>query len=170
MILLPPDKYYPYDEKIEDRYYYSFKTNFEVVYEIVFKPSPYVFGEEKEYAHLLYEFSVLASFAGPQSYVRDDLIAETIVAIFIDFYNRFDENVCFYICDSSDGKQFVRKRKFDSWFVEYNKGAFMKFDSLLKDTDGVEYPVAIILTKANKYLKEISQAFGQLISGINEGK
>lgn len=164
------NEHYPFEKPGASRREYTFLTGYEVIYRILFKPSPYVFGEDKPYAHLIYEFSILAEFAGPQSYVRDDLIAPTVVAIFLDFYNRNDQNVCFYICDSSDGKHHVRARKFDMWFRQYNRGAFSKLDSDLLDTNGDTIPVSIILTKSNIYLEAINQAFLQLITGYNDEK
>jgi len=170
LLFLPPENYYLFDKIESHRNIYLFKTSHDVEYKVIFKPSPYIFGEDKPYASLLYEFSVLAQFAGPQSYVRDDLIAPTVVAIFLDFYNQHDENVCFYICDSADGRQHVRKRKFDMWFNEYNRGAFLKLESEIKDTDGNWYPVAIIMKKDNVYRNDIAKAFSNLISGYNDDK
>ena len=165
-----PENYYLYYKAEGYDSAYFFKTSYDVEYKVIFKPSPYIFGEDKPYAYLLYEFSVLAKFAGSHSYTRDDLIAPTVVAIFLDFYNRHDENICFYICDSSDGRQHVRKRKFDMWFNEYNRGAFLKLDSEIKDIDGVWYPVAIIMKNDNVYRVDIIEAFLNLISGYNEEK
>jgi hypothetical protein len=149
---------------------YIFFTNFEVEYTLQFKSSPYVFGEDKPYASLLYEFSVLAQFSGPHSYVRDDKIAATVVAIFIDFYNGKGENISFYICDSSDSRQHVRKRKFDGWFGEYNKGAFFKLDGEIKDEEGIRYPVAIIIRSNNPFKDQLAVDFVNLLAGLNEGK
>ncbi len=105
-----------------------------------------------------------------QSYVRDDLIATTVAIIFLDFYNHHDENVCFYICDSADGRQHVRKRKFDMWFSQYNRGAFMKIDAVIKDTPGIDYPVAIILKRTNTYRNDIFYDFLKLIDRYNNEK
>lgn len=165
-----PDEYYPFKNVGGQTNKFFFRTLYDVEYTVVFKPSPYIFGEEKPYAQLLFEFSILAKFAGLQSYVRDDLIAATVAAIFLTFYNEHDQNVCFYICDSSDGKQHVRKRKFDMWFNQYNHGAFSKFDSYLNDADGVVYPVAIIMASDNLYREDISRAFTNLITGYNDEK
>lgn len=147
-----------------------FETVRGIIYTVIFKPSSYIFGEQQPYASLLFEFSILAKFSGPESYVRDDLIAPTVVAIFLDFYNSHDENISFYICDSSDGKQHVRKRKSDMWFDEYNRGAFIKIDSDIKDAEGTKYPVAFIMRSENKYRKELINAFSELIAEYNDGK
>lgn len=171
MELLPtPENYYLYDKVKNYDTAYFFKTTYEVEYKIIFKPSPYIFGESKPYARLLFEFSVLAKFAGSHSYMRDDLIAPTVVAIFLDFYKQHDENVCFYICDSSDGKQHVRKRKFDMWFNEYNRGAFVKLDAEIKDSAGIWYTVALIMRNNNFYRREIIESFTNLVVTTNDEK
>lgn len=171
LMLQVPDKHYPFSFKQKDAFsLYTFNTIAEVGYTIVFKPSPYLFGEEKPYAFLLFEFSILAKFAGPQSYVRDNLIAPTIIAIFLDFFEKNNRNVSFYICDSSDGRQHVRKRKFDSWYDEYNRGAFIKLDDIIRDEKGILFPVSIIMYKQNPFLKEIAEAFWILVEENNKGK
>lgn len=167
---LPEENYYFFYKTESNNTAYFFKTKFKVEYKVIFKPSSYIFGEEKIYASLLYEFSVLAKFEDVQSYRQDDLIAPTVAIIFLDFYNQQDKNVCFYICDSSDGRQHVRKRKFDTWFNNYNRGAFIKLDSELKDTDGINYPIAIIMRNNNIYKTDIVKAFSILISGYNDEK
>jgi Family of unknown function (DUF6169) len=162
--------FYSFIKKEGPKEEYGFVTTYNVEYTIKFKSSAYIFGEDKPYAPLLYEFSILAQFSGPESYVRDDRISATVVAIFIDFYNRKSENISFYICDSSDSRQHVRKRKFDSWFSEYNKGAFIKFDGEIQDRDGVRYPVAIIMRHNNPFKNELAVDFVNLLAGINDGK
>ncbi len=108
-LLLPDENHYVFYKEESYHTAYFFKTINDVEYKVVFKPSPYIFGEDKPYASLLYEFSVLAKFEGPHSYLRDDLIATTVAVIFLNFYNYHNENICFYICDSADGRQHVRK-------------------------------------------------------------
>ncbi len=149
---------------------YFFKTIFDVEYKVILKPSPYLFGDAQPYADLLYEFSLLAKFTSTHSFQRDELIAPTIATIFLDFYNGANQNVCFYICDSSDNKQHVRKRKFDTWFDKYNRGAFLKLDAILNDTNGTQYPVSIVMRKNNLYKDDLLKAFTNLISGYNDEK
>lgn len=80
-----PEEYYLFERVEDQRIEYFFKTIHDVEYKAIFKPSPYIFGEDKPYAPLLYEFSVLAKFSGPKSFVRDDLIAPTVVQSFLIF-------------------------------------------------------------------------------------
>jgi hypothetical protein len=67
-----------------------------------------------------------------------------------------------YICDSSDLKQSVRKRKFDQW-VEYFKGQeFAKVNSTINDLDGRVYHNALIIRRDNPHYIEITEAFIKL--------
>ena len=150
---------------------YIFQIVAGIIYEIKFKPSPYLFSNAL-FANYTYEFS-LALIYKPPDYINlpDILLAPTVINIFLDFYNRFDNNnITVYICDSLDYKQHVRKRKFDTWFNEYNKGMFVKLDEEIKDTDGIEYPVAIIIKPLNPYRQQIFEAFISLIDSYNDGK
>lgn len=140
---LPGYEYYEYVFEGGINNLYSFQTWCGVVYEIKFKPSPYIFGEDSVFAPYVYEFSILISYK-PEGVIKlasDKLIPNTVVTIFLDFYKNNDNNVCIYICDSSDSKQHVRKRKFDLWFLQFNKGDFIKIDEKFIDRDGTEYPV-----------------------------
>lgn len=106
---------------------YLFQIVAGIIYEIKFKCSQYLFKSEV-LSYFIYEFS-LAVLHKPVNYINlpDKLIAPTVVNIFLDFYQRFhDDNITIYICDSSDFRQHVRKRKFDQWFNEFNAGAFIK--------------------------------------------
>ena len=167
---LPPEEHYVFYKEESRNTAYFFTTIHDVGYKVVFKPSSYVFGEDKPYASLLYEFSVLAKFSGPQSYVRDELIAATVAVVFLHFYHLHDKNVCFYICDSSDGKQHVRKRKFDMWFQQYNRGAFIKLDQEIRDADGSRYPVAVIMRYENPFRIQVIEDFINIINSYNRDK
>ncbi|MBC7643175.1 MAG: hypothetical protein H7174_12720 [Flavobacterium sp.] len=109
---------------------YFFETNEEVIYEIVFKPTPYLFELKNiEIIENTFEFSILLKYnPNPKTPSNDKKIGATVVAIFIDFYSRRNKAISVYICESSDGKELARKRKFDHWFQEYNDDIFVKVD------------------------------------------
>ena len=107
-----PERHYPFEISDNLPFSYNFFTINDIEYEVIFKATPNILGDNYILGHLLYEFSMLARFAGPQSYVRDDLIGATVIAVFLDFSNKHDRNICFYISDFRDEKQHVRSRKF----------------------------------------------------------
>ncbi len=150
---------------------YTFQTANLIIYEVKFKPTPYLLGESSSFAPHVYEFSIIVAdnptAANP---AFDDRTSHTIAAIFTSFYNRSDELIIIYICDSSDGRQLTRQRKFNSWFYSFVEEDLVKYDDILRDVDGEKYPVALILKEQNPYKAEIISEFIALISGYNVGK
>lgn len=150
---------------------YSFITVSGLVYEVRFKPTGYIFGEA-DFSSYVFEFSLLLVHKpeGPVKIASDMRIPNTVVLIFLNFFGRQSKNICLYICDSSDFKQNVRKRKFDRWFADYNNGNFTKLDETLLDKDGTEFPVSLIMRLDNPYRKEVADAFFELAASINNEK
>ena len=95
----------------------------------------------------------------------DEKIPYTLFKIFADFYNYNENNVCVYICESSDGKQFVRERKFIQWFRYFNDGGYIQITESLKNEYGIEYPIGMILKLRNSFKADIINAFEKFITG-----
>lgn len=150
---------------------YSFITVSGVVYEVRFKPTGYIFGEV-DFAPCVFEFSLLLVHKpkGPVKIASDLRIPNTVIRIFLYFFEQHSRNVCIYICDSSDLKQNVRKRKFDRWFDDYNNGDFTKLNEKLVAADGTEFPVSLIMRVDHPQRKEIADAFFELASNLNDEK
>ena len=147
---------------------YFFETNEGIIYEIVFKSTPYLFElENTEILENTFEFSILLKY-NPNSKLpsNDKKIGATVVAVFIDFYSRRNKAISVYICESADGKELARKRKFDQWFREYNNDTFIKVDKNLVDKNNNLFPVSLIILKSNPYEEEIFKAFVQLSLNI----
>ncbi len=149
---------------------YTFQTINQVTYEIVFKPTPYLFGESAIFSYFTYEFSIILVNNPMDREPPVDLkIPPTIAAIFTDFFNNAADTVVIYICDSSDGRQVFRKRKFDRWFEHY-KYSFIKIDSSFDEADGTHYPVSLILKERNPFRNEICAQFMNIVGGFNQNK
>lgn len=150
---------------------YSFQTVLGCDYNITFKPTPYLFGENAVFSYFTYEFSiVLAKNPMDKEPPVDLKIPPTIAAIFSDFFNKTFYTVVVYICDSSDGRQIFRKRKFDRWFEYYKGDSFIKIDASFDETDGNNYPVSLILKERNPFRNEICTQFMNIVGGFNEAK
>ena len=164
--LLFPEKFESYEYKFEEKQYdtYSFQTVNGVVYDVVFKPSPYIFNEDAIYAPYLFELLLAVQESKAAKLESDEKIPFTIVSILLDFYNRNDNNVCVYICDSSEGKQLARARKFNYWFSYFNEGGFIQMTEVFKDSDGIKYPIGMILKIKNSFKAQIIEAFESLVS------
>ena len=158
--------YSPYTyELIEDGgTLYIFKTDFEVLYEVRFKPTPYLFPAEKPYSDDAYEFSIIVienpNHASPPF---DNRIGSTIANIFDNFYEKYGNTISLYICASHDNRQFVRFRKFSSWFATFGSSKYFKIESVAEDAEGKKFPLALIIKKDNPYFNDIITSFNQVL-------
>jgi intracellular sulfur oxidation DsrE/DsrF family protein len=150
---------------------FTIVTKSDVIYEIKFKPSNYLLVEDNLENELVFEF-VIEVLYKPENVALtlDKYIGTTINQIFHEFYNFFNESVTVYICDSSDGRQFVRKRKFDNWFEEFNNNSFIKVDDIVLDSEQNSYPVSFILKKDNPKFHTILNILTKTVSTTNENK
>lgn len=150
---------------------YIIVTSSDVVYEIKFKPSSDLSSLDNIEEHLVFELVVEVLHKQENvALTLDKFLAQTISKVFFDFYKIKNDSVTVYICDSSDGRQFVRKRKFDYWFEELNDKSFVKFDDIILDTESNEFPIAFVLKKSNPNFNRICNEFIDLINMNNETK
>lgn len=150
---------------------YIIVTTSDVIYEIKFKPSSYLLSIDNFENELIFEF-VIELLYKPENVALtlDKLLGPTINTIFIDFYNHYVKSITVYICDSSDGKHYVRKRKFDHWFQEFNDSTFIKFDDIVIDAEQNEFPVSFILKKDNPNFYIILDVLTKIVSTNNQDK
>lgn len=78
-----------------------------------------------------------------------------------DFFKK-REHVAVYVCDDSDGKGHVRKRKFDGWFYYHTAGSYIKHDRPFIEANGFVYYASIILLADNPLRQQIIAAFDNL--------
>lgn len=150
---------------------YSIVTQSDVIYEIKFKPSSYLIEIDDIINELVFEFVIEVLYKPVNvALTLDKLIGPTIYKIFKDFYSLHNKSVTVYICDSSDGKQYIRKRKFDHWFEEFNDTTFIKFDDIVTDAEQNEYPVSFILKKDNPNFHTILDILSKIVSTNNDDK
>jgi hypothetical protein len=150
---------------------YSFQTNAGHNYLITFKPTPYLFEFNPEFANDTFEFSIVLAENETHKIVAQDVATSvTIAEIVNDFYSNYEGYITIYICDSSDGKQHIRNRKFNSWFNYFKGTEYIKIDKAFIDSDGGSFPVSLILKSNNPYRTKIFDAFTTMIEGYNHGK
>jgi hypothetical protein len=150
---------------------YTFQTENRISYSITFKPTFYLFGEDSVFSKNTFEFSIIV-IANPTDKTPplDKAIPPTIALIFKDFYENAPETIAVYICDSSDGRQLLRQRKFNDWFNYYQGELFVKIDSGFKETDGTQYPVSLIIKETHPFRTQIFDEFLNVVNGYNAGK
>jgi hypothetical protein len=151
---------------------YGFETDLGIVYEVKFRPSNYLLGNETTvYANHIYEF-IIEIVYNPlgKNPPLDKLISKTISEIIKDFYYKKNGSVCIYICDSSDGRQELRRRKFDDWFYSETEYGLIKVDEKIRDSKGNVYPISLIIQRENPYFIEIIDGFRKIALENNENK
>jgi hypothetical protein len=86
-----------------------------------------LFDEYPDIASLFYTFNIDVEKGKSKEQPLDRRIAVTIAQIIRKFLIDVEKGVI-YICDSSDRKEHIRKRKFDIWFREHDDGTIIKVD------------------------------------------
>jgi hypothetical protein len=151
---------------------YGFETILGIVYNVKFRPTNYLLGDETTpFADFIFEFIIEVAY---NPLVRnpplDKLVSGTIAAIIKDFYFKKNQTICIYICDSSDGRQELRSRKFHDWFYSHEQCGLVKMDEQIMDSKGNLYPLSVIIRYDHPYFIEILDGFRQIVGQSNSGK
>jgi len=156
----------PYSFIELDKLSYQFSTDHGIVYDANFVDYSFLFPEYPEFSKDVYTFNLEVVKGNIYEQAMDAKIAKTVIAIFLTFFNS-KQNIVIYICDTTDDRQFARKRKFDTWFWRYNDGSFLKEDGLAVISDVPIYN-SLLVHKQNKYIDSIIKAFQILNERANE--
>ncbi len=153
-----------------DKNSFTFQTVHKLTYEITFKPTFCLFGEDSSFAPYTFEFSIiLVDNPADKLPQLDKAILPTIASIFADFFEKAPDTIAIYICDSSDGRQLIRHKKIDTWFYYY-KHIFVKIDSQFLQKYGTIYPVSLIIKEYHPFRTQIFDEFLNVVNGYNAGK
>ena len=106
-----------YDYWVEDEQY-LFKTPSGATYVAYFLKLPF--------ADNLYTFNFDRLDPGVDGMV-DAYVSDTICAILVKFFQNHLDSMLI-TCDSSDGREMVRKRLFESWYLSYAPPELIKID------------------------------------------
>lgn len=139
---------------------YWFITEQNITYKVYFLDHSFVFGDYPAITCPVYSFNVEVDSGDISGSIQDDRVGATIAAV-VDLFFENVENVALYVCESLDGREMARKRKFDIWFFNYNDGTLLKEDSLAV-VEGVDIYNSIIIHKHNPQLTQIILAFKEL--------
>ena len=150
---------------------YVFETSRKIIYEIKFKPSDYINLFDAEVSKYIFEFIIkVAINETGKNPPLDVNVSETIAAIFQEFILKHNNNIAIYICDSSDGRQELRQKKFNEWYDKYNDATFAKMNEVLFDSNGNRFLITMILQQKNPRRVEIIEAFLKLADDNNTEK
>jgi hypothetical protein len=147
---------------------YIFTTDHEIRYEIKFVPSGYIWEPATPFfKDNTFEF-IIAILEKNKNPPLDKKIPDTIALIFKDFFMD-KRNIVVYICDSSDNKQAIRFRKFNTWFHQYKGMNFMKLDLPIPEGD-VTIFTSLIMRFDNPNKGTIMVEFDKLAYDLTENK
>jgi hypothetical protein len=150
---------------------YVFETSRKIIYEIKFKPSDYINLFNDEVSKYIFEFIIkVAINETGKNPPLDVNVSETIAAIFQEFILKHNNNIAIYICDSSDGRQELRQKKFNEWYDKYNDATFAKMNEVLFDSKGNRFLITMILQNKNPRRLQIIEAFLKLADENNNEK
>lgn len=162
---------YSYDFAGGENNSFVFVTKIGIAYEIKFKPSDYINLFDAEVSKYIFEFIIkVAINETGKNPPLDVNVSETIAAIFQEFILKHNNNIAIYICDSSDGRQELRQKKFNEWYDKYNDATFAKMNEVLFDSKGNRFLITMILQNKNPRRLEIIDAFLRLADENNDEK
>ena len=118
------------------------------------------FKSYKEVAGNIYSVNVEMIESKKRAVALDERTGLTIVEIVKRFLESLEDAVV-YVCDSSDGRELLRKRKFDLWFRKYDDGTVIKVDGHISVPDFTIYN-AILIHKDNPKKNRFIEVFNEL--------
>ena len=150
----------PYKIIVVRNDYFEFTTSAGIVYACYFLSYTEYFKEYKEIAGNFFSYNVEVIKGRKTSISSDERTGRTIIEIVKNFLAGL-ENAVVYVCDASDGKELLRKRKFDQWFKKYDDGTIIKVDGHITAPNFNIYN-AILIHKENQKKNRFIEAFNDL--------
>jgi hypothetical protein len=109
----------PYKIIVVKDNYYEFTTSAGIRYACYFLSYSEYFKDYKAIADNIYAFNVELLKRKKINVTLDERIGFTVVQIVKHFLEGL-VNAVVYVCDTSYSRELIRKRKFDSWFRQYD--------------------------------------------------
>ena len=161
-----PSSSYEYEFDGGEHNSYRFSTVDAVGYEVKFIPSADIFNAYSDLGVEVFEMTISVAYNPTGGRLpTDSLSASMIFAIFEDFFLPKRYAIVF-ICDSSDGRQRARHRKFGVWFYNnynrtYTTDEIAKIDRTITDGDQ-HILLSLIMSRLNPQRTRIVDIFMQL--------
>ena len=137
---------------------YVFESANEVVYQVKFKSTPYLFPHYPDVGQDVFELVIDVAYSPIGKVPPDPIIPATVAAICADFFIN-KERILLYICETADARHMARVRKFDAWFREFNYAHFLKIDTQFPDTNGITYYISLIFRLGHPHRHTIIDEF-----------
>lgn len=139
---------------------YFFSTDDNIDYNVKFVPSDYLFDGHPELDIQVFEMhiSIAANPLIGNRIPSDAMVGPTIAFIFSDFI-KHERQAIVFICDSSDGRQKARSRKFSTWFQNrQTTPGLVKVDQLIIDGDE-DIHISLILFNGHPQKMAVIEVF-----------
>lgn len=138
---------------------YTFITSAGVQYFLIFFRYPTI---SEFLSTRIYMFNIERSPYRTLSEGQEDIkVRNTILYVLDQFFQKHDDAII-TICDIIDGKQFARKRLFDSWYRKFNNGKLIKKDADCC-VDNEQTFVSLIFSAAHYNIFELEEEFKKLV-------
>jgi len=138
---------------------YGFKTNYGVLYRILFTPDETIWEEGA------YEFGIINENHKPSP--NDKKVRQTIFHIVEEFFTANPE-ILLYQCETGDHRQAVRDRLFLRWFMEYENNDLYYIKVAEIEAEGISNYAAVIAQRCNPNLNRIIQDFDNFVNFFKE--
>jgi hypothetical protein len=156
----------PYKLIKQNDFYYRFNSAAGTTYLCYFIKYDYLFTRFSGIAQNIYAFNLDIEKGRSKEQPLDERIGLT-TAIIIKQFLQTHEKAVIYICDSSDYKEHIRKRKFDSWFLKNDDGSIIKIDKKAVVAETILYN-SLLIHKDNPRKNQFIAAFNQLNDEMDE--
>lgn len=124
-------RFNPYPVERQPDGSYSFRTDSDIIYGVVFYAQDDLFSVYTHLSHSFFDFSIeVRDLAGNPFPPKDFRTGDTIARIVETFFTKNPEAVLTYTCDDLDQKEYKRHVQFNRWFDRFSKGAIQleKYD------------------------------------------
>ncbi len=158
----------PYQLVDSDNYSYSFITDNGIKYSIYFLDYSYMFSDyDPSLSENIYTFNIDVIEGDAEKIPPDTRIAATVLEVCNLFFENL-RNVLIYVCDSVDKRQLARKRKFDTWFREFDNEHLHKEDGITEIDEDTFIYNSLIIHKSNDNFENIIIAFQKLNESLSD--
>ncbi len=140
---------------------FAFTTSIGIRYRATFGDGSGYFSPEWGFSQDVVVFSFQIE-ERKQTTPLDPEVKPAIVSIVRQRCQRLPRSIIFFIYDSSDGKGRGRQRKFDSWYNEFGRDAFRKFDAEIP-IGRISILASILIRLDHPALEEIERNFNQIV-------
>ena len=111
----------------------------------------------------VYMFNIdRASFPYAPNSGQDDIKVRNTILYVLELFFQEHEDALITICDVVDGKQFARKRLFDSWFQKFNNNRLIKLESECQ-IDDVPTFVSLLFSARHYDQEGLRKSFQELV-------